>query len=29
VHVRFDGSFSVRAPRRGGPLKVSAVARCG
>ena len=29
VHVRFDGSFRVKAPRRGGKLKVTAVARCG
>jgi len=29
VHVRFDGSFRVKAPRRGGKVKVTAVARCG
>jgi hypothetical protein len=29
VHVRFDGSFRVKAPRRGGALKVTAVVRCG
>ena len=28
VHVRFDGSFRVKAPRHGGKLKVTAVARC-
>jgi hypothetical protein len=29
VHVHFDGSFRVKAPRRSGKLKVTAVARCG
>ncbi len=28
VHVRFDGAFSVRAPKRSGQLKVTAVVRC-